>query len=85
MFLREIVSNAAVTLDRARFHAVQDDSFLGDTEDLVIKVKHDPDAKTTSIIDSGITDYLCWFAGVVLGKTLNCSHAGLLAWSRARR
>ena len=41
-------------LEKARFHAVQDDSFLGDTKDLEIKAKHDLDAKTISIIDSGI-------------------------------
>ena len=52
--LREIISNAAVALEKARFNAVEDDSFLGDTKDLEIKVKHDPDAKTISIIDSGI-------------------------------
>jgi len=54
VFLREIISNAADALEKARFHSVQDDSFLGDTKDLEIKVEHDPDAKTISIIDSGI-------------------------------
>jgi len=54
VFLREIISNAADALEKARFHSVQDDSYLGDTKDLEIKVEHDPDAKTLSIIDSGI-------------------------------
>jgi len=54
VFLREIISNAADALEKARFHSVQDDSYLGDTRDLEIKVEHDPDAKTLSIIDSGI-------------------------------
>ena len=33
---------------------MEGDSFLGDTKDLEIKVNHDPDAKTISIIDCGI-------------------------------
>merc|ERR1712187_1107040 len=53
-FLRELVSNAADALEKARFHSVQDDSFLGDTQDLEIKIEHDPDAKTISIVDSGV-------------------------------
>merc|ERR1712186_281880 len=31
-----------------------DDSFLGDTKDLEVKIEHDPDAKTISISDTGI-------------------------------
>merc|ERR1712222_57025 len=54
VFLRELISNAADALEKARFHSVQDDSFLGDTKDLEVKVEHDPDAKTISIIDTGI-------------------------------
>merc|ERR1739838_733830 len=54
VFLRELVSNAADALEKARFHSVQDDSFLGDTKDLGVKVEHDPDAKTITIIDTGI-------------------------------
>merc|ERR1712115_250839 len=54
VFLRELISNAADALEKARFHSVQDDSFLGDTQDLEIKVEHDPDAKTISIIDTGV-------------------------------
>merc|ERR1719328_918508 len=48
VFLRELISNAADALEKARFHSVQEDSFLGDTQDLEIKVEHDPDAKTIS-------------------------------------
>merc|ERR1711920_672232 len=44
--MRELTSNAADCLEKARFHSVQDD--------LEIKVEHDADAKTISIIDSGI-------------------------------
>merc|ERR1711981_406654 len=45
---------AADALEKARFHSVQDESFLGDTKDLEVKVEHDPDAKTLSIIDTGV-------------------------------
>merc|ERR1719322_296805 len=54
VFLRELVSNAADALEKARFHSVQDEAFLGDTKDLEVKVEHDPDAKTISISDTGI-------------------------------
>merc|ERR1712025_746538 len=53
VFLREMISNAADALEKARFHSVQDDSFLGDTQDLEIKIEHDPEAKTLSIVDTG--------------------------------
>ena len=36
------------------FHSVLDDSYFSHFKDLEIKVEHDPDAKTVSIIDSGI-------------------------------
>merc|ERR1712207_77490 len=54
VFLRELISNAADALEKARFHSVQDESFLGDTKDLEIKMEHDADAKTISIVDSGV-------------------------------
>merc|ERR1719203_289809 len=54
VFLRELISNAADALEKARFHSVQDDSFLGDTKDLEVKIEMDPDGKTLSIQDSGI-------------------------------
>merc|ERR1719426_142097 len=54
VFLRELVSNAADALEKARFHSVADESFLGDTKDLEVKIEHDPEAKTISIIDSGV-------------------------------
>merc|ERR1719382_1190300 len=41
VFLRELVSNAADALEKARFHSVQDESYLGDTKDLEVKVEHD--------------------------------------------
>merc|ERR1711959_297364 len=54
VFLRELVSNAADALEKARFHSVQDETFLGDTKDLEVKIEHDADAKTISIIDTGL-------------------------------
>merc|ERR1712032_455123 len=54
VFLRELVSNAADALEKARFHSVQDESFLGDVKDLEIKIEHDPEAKTISIVDTGV-------------------------------
>merc|ERR1719456_942969 len=54
VFLRELISNAADALEKARFHSVQDESCLGDVKDLEVKVEHDPDAKTLSIVDTGI-------------------------------
>merc|ERR1712187_528671 len=54
VFLRELISNAADALEKARFHSVQDESYLGETKDLEVKIEHDPDAKTISLIDTGI-------------------------------
>merc|ERR1712040_3528 len=54
VFLRELISNAADALEKARFHSVQDESFLGDVKDMEVKIEHDPDAKTLTIIDTGI-------------------------------
>merc|ERR1712238_631868 len=54
VFLRELVSNAADALEKARFHSVQDESFLGETQDLEVKLEHDADAKTISITDTGV-------------------------------
>merc|ERR1712083_681256 len=54
VFLRELISNAADALEKARFHSVQDETFLGDTKDLEVKIEHDPDAKTITIIDTGV-------------------------------
>jgi len=54
VFLRELISNAADALEKARFHSVQDETFLGDFKDLEVKIEHDPEAKTISIIDTGV-------------------------------
>merc|ERR1712193_137813 len=54
VFLRELISNAADALEKARFHSVQDETYLGDVKDLEVKIEHDAEAKTISIIDTGI-------------------------------
>merc|ERR1712093_289183 len=54
VFLRELISNSADALEKARFHSVQDESYLGDTKDLEVKIEYDAEAKTISIIDTGI-------------------------------
>merc|ERR1711866_25223 len=54
VFLRELISNAADALEKARFHSVQDESFLGDVKDMEVKIEHDADAKTLTIIDTGV-------------------------------
>merc|ERR1719506_2517385 len=54
VFLRELISNAADALEKARFHSVQDESYLGDTKDLEVKIEHDADQRTLSIIDTGV-------------------------------
>merc|ERR1712003_283600 len=54
VFLRELISNSADALEKARFHSVQDESYLGDVKDLEVKIEHDPDQKTLTIIDTGI-------------------------------
>merc|ERR1719230_470861 len=54
VFLRELISNAADALEKTRFLSVQDESYLGDTKDLEIKIESDPEAKTLSLTDTGI-------------------------------
>jgi len=54
IFLRELISNASDALDKIRFLAVSDESALGDTKDLEIKIKFDKDARTLTIIDTGV-------------------------------
>merc|ERR1712149_76786 len=54
VFLRELISNSADALEKARFHSVQDESYLGETKDLEIKIEYDQDAKTVTIVDTGI-------------------------------
>lgn len=54
VFIRELISNASDACDKARFLAVQNPDFLGEKKDLEVRVEMDAEAKTFSIIDSGI-------------------------------
>merc|ERR1712060_664058 len=40
--------------EKTRFLSVQDESYLGETKDLEIKLEFDAEAKTLSISDSGV-------------------------------
>jgi heat shock protein beta len=53
VFLRELISNAADALEKTRFLSVQDESYLGETKDLEIKLEFDQEAKTLSLTDTG--------------------------------
>merc|ERR1712166_1672695 len=48
------ISNSADALEKARFHSVQDESYRGDAKDLEVKIEHDADQKTLTIIDTGV-------------------------------
>ena len=54
VIIRELISNTADALEKAWFHSVQDESFLGNTENLEVKIEHVKDAKTISIIYIGV-------------------------------
>lgn len=54
VFLRELISNAADALEKTRFLSVQDESYLGETKDLEIKIEYDVEAKTLSLTDTGV-------------------------------
>ena len=54
VFIRELISNASDALDKARFLAVKEPEYLGDTPKLEIKIDYDYEAKTISITDTGI-------------------------------
>lgn len=54
VFLRELVSNASDALDKLRFLSVTDPSLLGDSGELEIRIKPDPENGTITISDTGI-------------------------------
>merc|ERR1712194_819414 len=54
VFLRELVSNSMDALEKVRFYSVQDESYLGETKDLEVKIEYDSAAKTLSITDTGV-------------------------------
>ena len=54
VFLRELISNSADALDKARFLALTDKKALSDNSELEIRIKVDADAGTLEIRDSGV-------------------------------
>jgi len=54
VFLRELISNAADAVEKARFLSVEDETFLSENPDLEIKVEMDAEKKTLTIIYSGV-------------------------------
>lgn len=54
VFLRELLSNSADALEKARFISVTDDSFLGEQQELEIRVSFNTDRRTITISDTGI-------------------------------
>jgi molecular chaperone HtpG len=54
IFLRELVSNSADAVDKARLKSLTDTTFLGDDNEFKITISSDEKANTITIEDNGI-------------------------------
>merc|ERR1719394_959153 len=54
VFLRELVSNSADAIEKARFLSVEDQNYLSKNPDLDVKVEFDSESQTISITDCGV-------------------------------
>jgi len=54
VFLRELVSNSADAIEKARFLSVEDQNYLSKNPDLDVKVEFDSESQTISITDAGV-------------------------------
>jgi heat shock protein beta len=54
IFLRELISNSADALDKIRYLALTNQTTLGETEKLEIRISFDKEAKTLTIRDTGV-------------------------------
>lgn len=54
VFLRELISNASDALDKIRFLSLTDQSVLGDTPEMEMRITFDKEAKTITIRDTGV-------------------------------
>ena len=53
IFLRELISNASDACDKLRFEALTEPDLLRDGEELVVRLRHDKEARTLVVEDSG--------------------------------
>jgi HSP90 family molecular chaperone len=58
IFIRELISNASDSLDKARFLSVQNHEYLKDHPDLEVKIDYDVQAKTISMPKRNCTSYM---------------------------
>lgn len=54
VFLRELISNASDALDKMRFLSITEPTMMADKAELEIRVSYDEEARTLTIVDSGI-------------------------------